>query len=93
MVWNLLSAGSGQQSLLRPLPTSCPAPAHWLEGQTGKIEKALVLCKHGSARAETLVCYQHCFDHQYLKHSMIWAAIEKINSIPSPVAKKPSSCL
>ena len=34
-----------------------PQSVHW-----GKqIEKALMLCKHCSAKARTLVCYQYCF--------------------------------
>jgi len=27
-------------------------------------EKALMLCKHCSATAKTLVCYQHCSSHK-----------------------------
>lgn len=43
-------------------------------------EKALMLCRHCSARAKTFVCYQHCFGHK--EHSTMPAATKKINSIP-----------
>lgn len=35
----------------------------FLEGLTGKTEKAFVLFKHSSARAETLVSYQYWFGY------------------------------
>lgn len=38
-------------------------PVYLLEGQ-GEKQNALILCKHCSAIAETLVCYQHWFGHK-----------------------------
>lgn len=45
-------------------------------------EKVLMLYKHWSAIAKILVYYQHCFITS-TKHSTIWAAVKKMNFIPS----------
>lgn len=51
---------------------------------SGKKGKAMMLCKHCSVIAKTLIWYQHCFSHKSkTKHLM-----RKINSIPAH-----SSCL
>lgn len=58
MVWNILSS----------FEISCPSCAssqilvhHQLTHSMVGGEKALVLCKHCSAIAKTLMCYQCCF--------------------------------
>ena len=47
---------------------SCPNPLHSPNLFTGRAEweteMALMLCKHCSAKARTLMCYQYCFGHK-----------------------------
>lgn len=93
MVWNILLDSSDQLSQLPPLHTSCPPPAHGLEGQNHKREKVLVLWKPGSVKATQLICYQRCFATN-LKYSTIWAATEKYSSISAraSAAKEKYGC-
>lgn len=60
MMWNIIFISFGQLSWLCSLPASCPFPASLLWDVETEKEKALVLCKHRSAIAKTLVCYKHC---------------------------------
>lgn len=70
-------SGSAVLALSPPHILLTPQPAGW-EGQFG--EKALTLCKHPSAAAKMLVCYQHCLATNE-KHSTTWAVMRKVNSI------------
>lgn len=58
--------------------SAAPLSAYSLEWEKEK-QKALMLCKHCSATAKTLPCYQH---HCVLKFKAwhLWVAIKKVNS-------------
>jgi len=61
-VWH----GRSVQSVPVTFPGCVPSPqlvnpwsTHW--GSEWKPEESLMLCRHLSATAKSLVCYQHCF--------------------------------
>lgn len=73
IIWNISLVSLGQPSRLCPPPSLLPTP---------ETEKALTLCICCPATAKTSMCYQHCFGHQS-KTQQLWAAMKKINSIPT----------
>lgn len=76
MAWNTLLIDLGKLSWLYPLlPTSCPPqPAHC--GWQAR-NRDLVLYKHCSAKAKTLVLYQHRLNHRSTTwhHLVLWSRL------------------
>ena len=62
MVWNIPLVSWDHLSWLCPLPVSCAAPS--LVRNCEK-QKALTLCNHWWATAETSVCYEHYFGQRH----------------------------
>jgi len=46
-------------------------------------EKALMSCKHCSAVAKALDCYQHCLPHKFKMQHCMGCSEENFNSIPA----------
>lgn len=65
-IWcRLTSWPGGAPSVLAVSPSSIlPIPRQPWERSVVGNKRALVLCKHSSAAAETAVCYQHLFSHR-----------------------------
>jgi len=60
MVWDVTLFSLGQLSWLCPLPVSCPLPDYLFAGDDCAGEKTMMLYKHWSVIAKTLVCSQCC---------------------------------
>lgn len=89
VTWHRTSLRSVQVSCPShvPLPAVHPLPAHLLRGTEWGKEKALTLCKQGSATAQSLPCHQHHFSHKS-KHSNIYTAVKTVNSTPARLSKE-----
>lgn len=83
VAWDIPFVTLSQPAWLYHLPISWAPATYSLRGKSGEKEKNWMFCKHYSAIAKTLVCYQHCFSYKNLKHSTIWTATKKINSVPT----------
>lgn len=65
-------------------PLAHPQPVGLWQG--GDEETALMLCKHRSATAKILVCYQHCLGYTD-KPQHYSAAMRKVHPIPTSTVK------
>lgn len=74
-IWSVWVLAVSPPRLLRT-PGLVPGDTEW------GTERALALCKHSSAIAKTLLCYQCCFGH-IADYSTIQAAGKNCNTMPA----------